>query len=195
MSADLAADVDLSAVDEWMARGGDEDVLWSGRPRTTSALPAVAVGVGLAVVGVAGAATQSQFAVVAALALLVPFGLLVAGWAYLQVVRTRYVVTDRALYKRTGVLSRRVQRVSLGRVQNSAFTQGVLGTAFDYGTVSVEAAGGGAIAFADIDDPREVRALVEKQVGGGELPGTLAQWQAVRDEVRALRGAFERRGG
>ncbi|SDN19530.1 PH domain-containing protein [Halogranum gelatinilyticum] len=195
MSTSLAADVDLSAVDEWMARGGDEDVLWSGRPRTTSALPAIAVGVVLVVAGVVGGATQTQLAVALVLATLVPIGLLVAVWGYLGVVRTRYVVTDRALYRRTGVLSRRVQRVSLGRVQNSAFTQGVLGTVFDYGTVSVEAAGGGAIAFADIDDPREVRALVEKQVGGGELPGTLAQWQAVRDEVRALRGAFEQRGG
>lgn len=182
--------VDVATVDEWMARGGDEDVLWSGRPRTTSALPAVVGGLVLAVVGIGGTVTQNQ----SLLLLLAPIGLLVAGGGYLRVVKTHYVVTDRALYRKVGILSRDVQRVSLDRVQNSAFTQGVLGSAFDYGTVSVEAAGGGAIVFADIDDPREVRRLVEKQVGSDEIPGTLDQWQAVRDEVRALRGAFERRG-
>lgn len=177
-------------VDEWMARGDDEDVLWSGRPRLPTILPAVATGLLLVAVGVGGAVTQNQLVLLA----LVPFGVLVAAGAYLSVVNTRYVVTDHALYRKTGVLSRHVERVSLHRVQNSAFTQGVLGSAFDYGTVSVEAAGGGAIAFSDIDNPRAVRAFVEKQVGGDdEIPGTLDQWTAVRDEVRSLRTAFEHR--
>jgi membrane protein YdbS with pleckstrin-like domain len=177
-------------VDEWMARGDDEDVLWSGTPRVTTVLPAVAVGLVLAAVGVGGAVTQNQ----PALSLLVLIGLAIAVGAYLRVVNTRYVVTDHALYRKTGVLSRHVERVSLRRVQNSAFTQGVLGSLFDYGTVSVEAAGGGDISFADIDDPRAVRALVEKQVGGDEIPGSLDQWMAVRDEVRRLRSAFGHRG-
>lgn len=181
--------VDVATVDEWMARGDDEEVHWSGRPRTTSALPAVVVGLVLVVVGIGGAVTQNQFV----LGLLVLVGVAVAGGGYLRVVKTHYVVTDHALYRKTGILGRSVQRVSLDRVQNSAFTQGVLGTAFDYGTVSVEAAGGGAIAFADIDDPRAVRALVERQVGGDDLPGTLDQWHAVREEVQALNRAFERR--
>jgi membrane protein YdbS with pleckstrin-like domain len=178
-----------TTVDEWMARGDDEDVLWSGTPRVTTVLPAVAVGLVLAAVGIAGAVTQNQ----PALSLLALVGLAIAVGASLRVVNTRYVVTDHALYRKTGVLSRHVERVSLRRVQNSAFTQGVLGSLFDYGTVSVEAAGGGSIAFADIDDPRDVRALVEKQIGGDEIPGSLDQWTAIRDEVRRLRGAFEHR--
>ncbi|SFL56061.1 PH domain-containing protein [Halogranum rubrum] len=177
-------------VDEWMARGDDEDVLWSGRPRLPTILPAVAVGLVLVAVGVGGAVTENQLV----LLLLVPVGVAIAVAAYLRVVNTRYVVTDHALYRKTGILSRHVERVSLHRVQNSAFTQGVLGSAFDYGTVSVEAAGGGAIAFSDINEPRAVRAFVEKQVGDDdEIPGTLDQWMAVRDEVRRLRTAFEGR--
>ena len=177
-------------VDEWMARGDDEDVLWSGHPRVTTALPGIAVGLALVVGGVGGAVTQNQ----PTLSLLAVVGVATVAGAYLRVVNTRYVVTDHALYRKTGILSRHVERVSLRRVQNSAFTQGVLGSLFDYGTVSVEAAGGGTIAFADIDDPRAVRALVEKQVGGDELPGTLEQWTAVLGEVRELRAAFERQG-
>lgn len=182
---DVAVDVD-----EWMARGDDEDVLWSGHPRVTTALPGIVVGLALVVVGVGGAVTQNQ----PALSLLAVVGVATVAGAYLRVVNTRYVVTDHALYRKTGILSRHVERVSLRRVQNSAFTQGVLGSLFDYGTVSVEAAGGGTIAFADIDDPRAVRALVERQVGGDELPGTIEQWTAVLGEVRELRAAFERQG-
>ncbi|EJN57116.1 PH domain-containing protein [Halogranum rubrum] len=177
-------------VDEWMARGDDEDVLWSGRPRLPTVLPAVLVGLVLVAIGVGGAVTENQLLLLS----FVPVGVAIAVAAYLRVVNTRYVVTDHALYRKTGVLSRHVERVSLHRVQNSAFTQGVLGSAFDYGTVSVEAAGGGAIDFSDINDPRAVRAFVEKQVGDDdEIPGTLDQWTAVRDEVRRLRTAFEHR--
>jgi membrane protein YdbS with pleckstrin-like domain len=178
-----------SSVDEWMARGDDEDVLWSGHPRVTTVLPAVAVGLVLVAVGVGGAVTRDQ----PTFAVLAPLGIAVAAAAYLRVVNIRFVVTDHALYRKTGVFSRRVERVSLRRVQNSSFTQGVLGSLFDYGTVSVEAAGGGAVSFSDIDDPRAVRALVEKQAGGDVIPGTLDQWVAVRDEVRGLRAAFDRR--
>jgi uncharacterized membrane protein YdbT with pleckstrin-like domain len=175
-------------VDEWMARGDDEDVLWSGHPRVTTSLPGIVVGLALVVAGVGGAVTQNQ----PVLSLLAVVGVAVAVGAYLRVVNVRYVVTDHALYRKTGILSRHVERVSLHRVQNSAFTQGVLGSLFDYGTVSVEAAGGGTIAFADIDDPRAVRALVEREAGGDEIPGTVEQWTAVLDEVRELGAAFER---
>lgn len=177
------------SADEWMARGDDESILWSGHPRLPTVLPAVAVGVILVGGGVALAVSQNQ----PLFGFAVPVGVAIPGWAYLVVVNTRFVVTDRALYHKTGVLSRDVHRVSLRRVQNSAFRQGILGSLFDYGTVTVEAAGGGLISFTDINDPREVRALVEKQVGddGAELPGTMEQWTAVLDEVRAVRAAFE----
>lgn len=188
MSLDrTVTDEQVAAVDEWMARGDGEEILWRGTPRITTILPAVAIGVVLFALGVGGAVTQSQPLFFAAAL----FGVVVAVGAYLHVVNVRYVVTDDALYRKTGVLARRVERLSLHRVQNSAFTQGILGSLFDYGNVAVEAAGGGSIVFGDIDNPQAVRSLVERQVGGEELPGTLHQWQAVRDEVRRLRGAFD----
>jgi uncharacterized membrane protein YdbT with pleckstrin-like domain len=188
-SAAVTSERDTRAVDEWMARSDDEDVLWSGTPRITTTLPAAVVGLLLVVVGVGGAVTQNQ----PVLSVFALFGLGVAIGAYLRVANTHYVVTDHALYRKTGVFSRHVERVSLRRVQNSAFTQGVLGSQFDYGNVSVEAAGGGSIAFTAIDDPRAVRALVERQVGGDEIPGSLEQWTSVRDEVRRLRAAVDSR--
>ena len=171
------------SVDAWMARGTDETLVWTGRPRIQTILPAVAVGV-----------VVFGGALVAALAFETPplgvvgiVGLAVPLWSYVRVTNTRFAVTDRALYRKTGVVSRSVQRVSLDRVQNSTFAQGITGSIFDYGTVSVEAAGGGQIRFEDIDDPREVRELIDRRLGDDEVPGSTEQWSAVLDEVRALR--------
>ncbi|KAB1188670.1 MULTISPECIES: PH domain-containing protein [Haloferax] len=175
------------SVDDWMARGADETVVWEGRPRIQTILPSIGVGVVVAG-GALAAATTIDEPLVGLLAL---FGLLFPVWSYLRVTNTRFVVTNRALYRKTGVFSRTVQRVSLDRVQNSTFSQGITGSLFDYGTVSVEAAGGGEIQFEDVDDPREVRTVIDGRLGRDELPGTVEQWTAVLDEVRALRTALE----
>lgn len=175
-------------VDVWLARGSDETVLWHGHPRTTSALPAVAGGLVLALVGLALVVTSRQPAAL----LLCPVGIAVAVWGYLRVVHTEFVVTDRALYRKTGIRSRTVARLSLRRVQNSSFRQSVFGSLFGYGTIDVEAAGGGSIRFDRVVDAGDVRALVEREVDDDDgIPGSTAAWAAVLAEVRAVRAAFE----
>ncbi|WEL25527.1 PH domain-containing protein [Haloferax volcanii] len=178
----------VAAIDDWLARGDDETVRWEGRPRIQTVIPAAVVGLAVVVVAAVAAAANG----VPELAVVGLVGPLLPAWSYLRVTNTRYVVTDRALYRKTGVLSRTVQRVSLDRVQNSALSQGVTGSWFGYGTVSVEAAGGGAIRFEDVDDPGALRDRIEGHDDRDELPGTVEQWVAVRDEVRALRAAVER---
>ncbi|WP_416839451.1 PH domain-containing protein [Haloferax sp. DFSO52] len=174
-------------VDEWMARAADETTVWEGRPRIQTIIPALVFG-GLLVVGAVTLATVTGESLIGLAALV---GGLPPLWSYLRVVNTRFVVTDQALYRKTGILSRNVQRVSLDRVQNSTFSQGITGSLFDYGTVSVEAAGGGKIRFENVDDPQEVRDVIDRRLGRDELPGTVEQWTAVLDEVRALRAALE----
>ncbi len=181
-TADESADVDA-----WMARGEGETVRWAGHPRVTTILPWGVVGVLFLGAGVGGAVVLDR----PLLALLALPGVAIPAWAYLRVVNTRYVVTDYALYRKTGVFSRTVERVTVSRVQNSAFAQGLTGSAFGYGTVRVEAAGGGAIQFTAIDDPRAVRALVDRQAAREEIPGTLGQWEAVLEEVRRVRASFD----
>ncbi|WP_424008609.1 PH domain-containing protein [Haloferax denitrificans] len=190
-ATDSATDSEpVAAVDDWLARGDDETVRWEGRPRIQTVIPAAVVGLAIVVVAAVAAAANG----VPELAVAGLVGFLLPAWSYLRVTNTCYVVTDRALYRKTGVLSRTVQRVSLDRVQNSALSQGVTGSLFGYGTVAVEAAGGGAIRFDDVDDPGAVRDRIEGRDDrdGDELPGTVEQWAAVRDEVRALRAALER---
>ncbi|MFC6732303.1 MULTISPECIES: PH domain-containing protein [unclassified Haladaptatus] len=174
---------------DWLVPDAGEEVLWSGHPRLTTVLPAMVIGALLVGgFGAAGFAFNEPLLAIPAL-----LGFLIAGAAYLLVVNTEFVVTNVGLYRKTGVFSRNVRRVSLSRVQNSAFSQGLLGSIFGYGSVGVEAAGGGSIRFSNIENPRDVRALVDTYAGADDIPGTLDQWQAVLEEVRGLRAAFEAR--
>jgi len=175
-----------------------ESVLWTGSPRLSAALGTVVVGGGFVLAGavvLAGVALPDALPVppLAGLAF-VAVGLVVAAHRVVEVRRTRYLVTTDALHVRSGVLSRRVTRVGLERVQNSAYRQSVAGSVFGYGTVSVEAAGGGDVAFRRIEHPREVRALVDRraELAADPIPGTVEQWEAVLEEVRAVRAALAR---
>ena len=167
----------------------EEDVWWSGRPRLLAVLPAVVFGLALVVGGLAVFYVTREPLPLA----FVPVGVGLALWGYLVVKNTRFVVTDRAVYRKRGVLSRNVRRIGVERVQNSSFRQGVRGTLFGYGTVVVQAAGGGSIRFHDIENPRDVRALVDRRAGSDDdgVPGSVDRWEAVLAEVRAWRAALE----
>lgn len=174
--------------EDWRSLADGEEVLWEGNPRIMTVLPAAVVGL-LVVVAPIVAAVQIGQPLVGLLALLGP---VIPVWSYLGVTNTEFVVTNLALYRKTGVLSRTIQRVSLSNVQNSNFSQGIRGSLFGYGAVEIEAAGGGSIRFHDIESPKEVRRLVDNQIGESDsIPGSIEQWREILAEVRALRRGFE----
>ncbi|SIR83000.1 PH domain-containing protein [Haladaptatus litoreus] len=173
---------------DWLVLDDGEEIQWQGHPRLMSVLPALVVGLILIGGSLVVAATSEPLVL-----LLVPLGIVIPAFSYLSVSNTRFVVTDRALYRKTGVLSRNVRRLSIDRVQNSNFRQGIRGTMFDYGTVSIEVAGGGGVQFQNIETPRDVRATIDRQTTTDSIPGTLAQWNDVLEAVRALRFAVEDR--
>lgn len=178
----------------------DETVLWQGSPRLSAAAGAVVAGVVLVAVGLAGTLLVDPRTLSAPLrvgaGLLVPVGLAVPAVRVLALRRTRFAVSDAAVYARSGILSRRVRRVGLERVQNSAYSQSVTGSLFGYGTVTFESAGGPSATFFRIETPREVRALVDRRAERARdpIPGSIEQWTAVLAEVRWLRTAVEQRG-
>jgi hypothetical protein len=175
---------------DWLTLDPGEEVVWTGSPRLSTIIPAVVVGlVGLLAVGYAVVVLRSSLALLG-----LPVAVAVPAYAYLQVTNTEFLVTDRAVYAKTGVVGRRVVQSSLAKVQNSSFSQDVFGSLFGYGTVRLEVAGGNDVDFYRIDDPEAVRRLVD-QATGGTIPGSLEQWRAVLEEVRALRSAVEARDG
>ena len=135
--------------------------------------------------------------------IVVPFAVAIPVWQYVALQGVQYVVTDDALYVKRGVLTRSVTQANLETVQNSSFEQDITGSIFGYGAVTFEIAGGDDLSFRAIDDPRSIRALVDRAASnndgldGGDrsqssIPGDLTQWQHVRDEVRAIRRALEK---
>lgn len=182
-----------------------ERVVWAGQPRRRVVLQGVAVGLLLGVVVGLVTALVATGLPVPTTAVLAGGGLLgltalalpVAGvWLWRRT--TRYVLTERALYHRTGVVRVTVTELPLRHVQNTSFTQGVLGTLFDHGTVTVDTAGseGAELALHALDDPARVHRRIGEQAARvrddrhEDLPGTPGQWRAVLDEVRGLRSSL-----
>ncbi|WP_256298859.1 PH domain-containing protein [Haloarchaeobius salinus] len=183
---------------DWLTLEDDEAVLWEASPRIQSIIPALFVGLVIVVVpaGMALLAPDTFPVPVWPVALL---GVVPPVLAYVWISNVEFVVTNRRCYRKQGVLSRDVLAVGFESVQNSSYEQGVFGTLFGHGTVSVDTAGGMGteLRFWNIEDPRSVQNLVldQREAFDGdddELPGTVEQWQAVLAEVRRLRRAAER---
>ncbi len=148
---------------DWLSLDQDEEVLWDGEPRIQSIIPALIVGVPLTpVMGV---------------------GLLIIAGAYYNIKNTDFVVTSQGLYKKTGVLSRSVQKIGFEKVQNISFSQGVFGNYFGYGNVEVSTAGGSGVEmrFNSIEEPKNVQELINKRIKN-ETSGS-SQSGAQKDDI------------
>lgn len=159
---------------EWLTLDEDEELLWSSRPHESSLVPALVVGIPLSLV-------------------LVGIPILVS--AYLTYRNTHYVITDAGLYKKTGILTRDVQKISFDKVQNTSYTQSAVGAFFGYGTVDISTAGGSGVEmrFRAVPDPAGVQQLVNKHVKVQESTGDGKQdiLDEVLEELRAIRAALE----
>ncbi len=170
--------IDAGTVD-WLTLDADEEIVWSGNPHKSSLIPALVVGVPLSLLLV---------------------GLFIIAGAYLQRENTQYVVTTDGLYKKTGVLSRDVQRIDFGKVQNTSYSQGFFGSQFGYGNVDVSTAGGSGVElqFRSVPDPREVQELINKRVKASRGDRTTESGETKRDvlddilvELREIRSTLD----
>ncbi|WP_435073243.1 PH domain-containing protein [Halorubrum sp. HHNYT27] len=164
---------------EWLTLDEDEEIVWSGNPHESSLIPALVVGVPLSLLIV---------------------GLFIIATAYLQRKNTQYVVTTDGLYKKTGVISRDVQRIDFGKVQNTSYSQGFFGSRFGYGNVDISTAGGSGIEmqFGSVPDPREVQELINKRVKASRGDRRTETGETKRDvlddilvELRGIRSALD----
>lgn len=149
---------------DWANLDESEDILWKGRPRMKSILPALVVGIPLSVVGI---------------------GLLIIIGAYLHIKNTSFLVTNQGLYKKTGVLSRSVQKIGFDKVQNISFSQGIFGSQFDYGSIEVSTAGGQGVEmrFNSINNPREVENIITKNLDRSSESSSERTAQRSNDQV------------
>ena len=103
---------------------------------------------------------------------LLPIGVFVAARAYLARWSTRYVFTTKAVYEKTGLVSRTVTQVRFDRIQNTAFDQSFVERALSYGDLAVYTAGTGGVnlSLRDVPEPQRVNELVTKRLS--ELAAT-----------------------
>lgn len=168
----------MDAEFDWLTLDPDEEVQWSDTPHPYSLVPAIVVGLLLAVVLV---------------------GVVILVGAYLSHRNTNYVVTTDALYKKTGVLSRNVQRIEFDKVQDTSYRQSFLGAKFGYGTVDVSTAGGGGVemSLANVAEPQSVQSRINERLrdSRGSRDAEDRDAEQVLDEIlvelRAIRSAVE----
>ena len=171
----------------WFQRDG-ESIVWEGRPRLSAAIGGVVLGM----IVVAGALVAAMI-VDTRLGVTALLGGGLAGWRLLQVRKTSYLITSRALWSKRGVIGQTVRRVGVSQVQNTAYSQSLTGSIFGYGTVTIEVAGGRDLKFRRIDDPESVRRMLTDRIGDtdSEIPGTADQWRAVLSAVRDINNAVK----
>ncbi|MFC6769784.1 PH domain-containing protein [Natrinema soli] len=177
MSTGIETDSVDTADLEWLSLDGDEAIVWAGGPDRRTLIPAFAIGIPLAIVLI---------------------GIVIIVSEYLRVTNTHYVVTNRALYRKTGVLSRDVKRIEHEKIQDISYSQSALGAHFGYGTVEVSTAGGAGVemAFKSVPDPKAVQRRISERVDrdrGEPADGRSSEdaLAAILTELRAIREAVE----
>jgi uncharacterized membrane protein YdbT with pleckstrin-like domain len=201
----------MAATPEWLSLAPDEEVVWTGAPRMRRVLSNVARFAVWSLVGfVVAFAVTRLFPLELPVPDLAVWGIAVL-WtlvqalnplgAYLRTRNTDYVLTDRNVYKKTGVWSENVTRVGVDRIQNTQLRKDFFGNTFDYGTILLSTAGGGGVELAieDLDDPDELRRELrtrmarasDRERGPSEEldPETVG---ALLDEARRMRTTAEK---
>ncbi len=165
---------------DWLTLDDGETVEWTGQPHVYSLVPALLIGVLLAIVLI---------------------GIVIIGWAYLVRKHTVYVITNEALYVKRGVVSRDVQRIGYEKVQNTSYSQDFFGKRFGYGHVEISTAGGAGVEmrFRSVPEPKAVQERVNRHIRGSgtdrtDREGAAAVLDEILDELRAIRTAVEAGG-
>lgn len=190
-SASQAADYEIP---EWLSLDDDEELQWVGEPVPISLI-------GTAVWGVLLTVVLIGFLI-----------LLMLPLSWLSIKKTDYVVTNKALYVKKGVVSTNIESVGLDKIQNTEYSQSFWGKQFDFGSIEISTAGssGAQISFQNIDDARNVREKItslsneyssrsqRSRAEGDESPTsspttpTTNRMNELVEELRATRQAMER---
>ncbi len=106
---------------------------------------------------------------------------------------TDYVVTTEGLYRKSGIFSRSVQKIGFEKIQNTSFSQGVLGKSFGYGNIEISTAGGSGVEmrFMSIDSPRDVQELINKRIKQGKREGSEEKGESQKEVLKEILGELK----
>lgn len=165
----------MSSAPDWVTLTEGEEVVWSGRPSVYPHLAGLVFGVAVVLIGVAvlaGAVDRfvpepvPSVAVTAVGGLFVAYGVLSIAKRLVKWLNVRYLITTEEVYHKHGLVSRTVTNLHLDQVQNTTFTESVLGRALSYGDVRIDTAGhqGTEMVFEDVPNPGEVVGRISEQL-------------------------------
>ena len=94
------------------------------------------------------------------------FGLSAVTWLAAIVVAesTDFIVTNRRVTTRTGILNKNSQETLLEKVETVHIQQDLLGRILGYGTVTVVGTGGSSDIFKRISRPMQLRRMIHDQI-------------------------------
>lgn len=166
----------------WVTLTDGEDVVWQGKPAIFPYVASlvgevllIVLGLGLWLTGGIGFLVGVSFdpgISVFSLSFWILVGLVLFAWGALGVGSTglkwwskHYVVTTDEIYKKSGLISRSVQSTRLADIQNTSFSQPMLGRLGSYGTVNIYTAGtaGREIGFEKVKNPNLVVSKITEQ--------------------------------
>ena len=96
------------------------------------------------------------FLVIIAVVLLIPFALL----AYFG---SEFGVTGKRLISKKGIISRNASEMNLGSIESVNVDQGVIERIINVGSLKISGRGTTIVEFTSIDDPVEVRKLIQNR--------------------------------
>ena len=171
-SSDVTAELDL----DWLSVDDDESIRWASTPHKYSVVPGLVIGIPLSFVLI---------------------GIPILVGSYLQYTNTNYVVTNKGLYSKRGILSRDVQQIGFDKVQNISYSQSAVGSSLGYGSVDVSTAGGSGVElkFRSIPEPAAVQELIAREIDSRQQGETDEADSAddvldeILQELRAIRSA------
>lgn len=157
----------------------DERIIFEGHPSWRAILGFYAKGV--LVIGVLAALVVLSGNTIGdgvsestlALVLIIGSAVIVAV-GFLKRVSTRYVITDRRLYVKHGIISRNVQQTRIERVQDVNYTQSLFERLLQIGDVDFDTAADssdGDFVFAGVANPDEVVERVHRATDPTAGPG------------------------
>lgn len=153
----------------WLHLSSEEQVLWFGRPHWLTVVPPVAVGLLMALLGIAGTIFLAQNGIggadtsapgwVTFLPLILTIIGLVGGiWGVLKWRFIGYVITSGEIYEKRGVISQNTEHIRIRRIQNTTCEQSIIERILSFGDVVIYTAGSGShdMVFGNVPHPKRV---------------------------------------
>lgn len=94
----------------------------------------------------------------------VMLGLIVLGMTYLRINSSEFVVTDKRVLIKVGILKTKSLETMLNKVEGIHVEQGIIGKLVDSGSIIIKGTGGTNNPFSNIDKPFEFRNAVNEQI-------------------------------